>query len=134
MLDKLIAWGDDRSEALARLQRALEEYYLSGIKTNVGLFQRILAEPEFLRGEFHTRWLDELLRRSSKDGRQAAAQTTRGRASGQAEDAAALAAALWHVSKNGLGGDSDRPSQGAGAESGWKVEGRREQVDREPRR
>jgi acetyl-CoA carboxylase biotin carboxylase subunit len=134
MLDKLIAWGSDRGEAIARLRRALEEYYLSGIKTNVGLFQRILAEPEFLRGEFHTRWLDELLRRSSKHGRQAAAQGTQERASGQAEDAAALAAALWHVSKNGSGGDSDRPSQRAGAESGWKVEGRREQVDREPRR
>jgi acetyl-CoA carboxylase biotin carboxylase subunit len=129
MLDKLIAWGSDRGEAIARLRRALEEYYLSGIKTNVGLFQRILAEPEFLRGEFHTRWLDELLRRSSKRGGQAA---TQGRASGQAEDAAALAAALWHVSKNGSGGDSARPSQEA--ESGWKVEGRREQVDREPRR
>ncbi len=133
MLDKLIAWGSDRGEAIARLRRALEEYYLRGIKTNVGLFQRVLAEPEFLRGEFHTRWLDELLRRSSKHGWQAA-QGTQARASGQAEDAAALAAALWHVSKNGSGGDSDRPSQGAEAEAGWKVEGRREQVDREPRR
>ncbi|MFZ0413441.1 MAG: acetyl-CoA carboxylase biotin carboxylase subunit [Candidatus Acidiferrales bacterium] len=63
MLGKLIAWGSDRAEAIARLQRALGEYYARGIRTNVALFRRILSEPEFLRAEIHTKWLDELLSR-----------------------------------------------------------------------
>src|SRR5256885_796685 len=63
LLSKLIAWGNSREEAIARLRRALEEYTVIGIKTNAGLFRRILDEPDFLRGEVHTRWLDDLLRR-----------------------------------------------------------------------
>ena len=47
MLGKLIAWGKDREEAMARMNRALGEYYASGIKTNVSLFRRILASRDF---------------------------------------------------------------------------------------
>ena len=36
---------------------------ITGIKTNVGLFRRMLTEPDFLRGDVHTKWLDELLAR-----------------------------------------------------------------------
>src|SRR5246127_3181763 len=61
LLAKLIAWGNSREETIARLRRALEEYAVTGIKTNAGLFRRILNEPDFLRGEIHTKWLDELL-------------------------------------------------------------------------
>src|SRR5246500_5074160 len=63
LLGKLIAWGNSREETIARLRRALEEYTVTGIKTNAGLFRRILTEPDFLRGEIHTKWLDELLLR-----------------------------------------------------------------------
>jgi len=58
LLSKLIAWGNSREETIARLRRALDEYTITGIRTNVSLFRRILTEPEFLRGEFHTKWLD----------------------------------------------------------------------------
>jgi len=61
LLAKLIAWGNSREETIARLRRALEESTVSGIKTNVGLFRRLLTEPDFLRGDVHTKWLDELL-------------------------------------------------------------------------
>jgi len=63
LLAKLIAWGNSREETIARLRRALEESTVSGIKTNVGLFRRLLTEPDFLRGDVHTKWLDELLAR-----------------------------------------------------------------------
>ena len=63
LLGKLIAWGNSREETIARLRRALEEYTITGIRTNVGLFRRILSEPDFLSSEIHTKWLDELLRR-----------------------------------------------------------------------
>ena len=67
MLGKLIAWGSDRAEAMARLRRALEEYYASGIKTNLALFRRILDSPDFQTGDIYTRWLDEFLREPQKD-------------------------------------------------------------------
>ena len=61
LLGKLIASGADRAEALARLRRALHEFVAAGIKTNLGLFREILRHPDFLRGDVHTRWLDERL-------------------------------------------------------------------------
>ncbi|MGB6482237.1 MAG: acetyl-CoA carboxylase biotin carboxylase subunit [Candidatus Acidiferrales bacterium] len=122
MLGKLIAWGADRSEAIARMLRALDEYYVAGIQTNVKLFRRILADPEFRRGEIHTKWLDELLRRATvtADNAQPPRQTTREKL---AEDAAALAAALWFARRSGTTRTS-APSAG----SRWKLEGRREQL------
>ncbi len=121
LLGKLIAWGADRSETIARLERALGEYSVLGIKTNVDLFRRILSEPEFIRGEIHTRWLDELLRRPRPTTEETAEA---------AEEAAALAAALWHLGSNGTA-----PAASAAApESAWRREARREQVERDPRR
>jgi len=84
LLAKLIAWGNSREETIARLRRALEEYSVTGIKTNTALFRRILVEPDFLRSEIHTKWLDEMLMRPH------AAPDVDSRAA----DAAAIAAAL----------------------------------------
>ena len=119
LLSKLIAWGNSREETVARLRRALEEYVVTGIKTNAGLFRRILTEAEFLRGEIHTRWLDELLARKTAV---AAAHE------GNVEDAVAVAAAFWHAKDI-----SESPSGAVKAEaSRWKEEGRRAQQDRRP--
>jgi len=120
MLGKLIAWGQDRAEAIARLRRALEEHSITGIKTNSGLLLGILRDPEFLRGEIFTRWLDEklshLLGGIQPQERDAVA-----------EDAAILAALLRL-----LGAKDAAPANGtaADAESRWKREARLEQVDR----
>jgi acetyl-CoA carboxylase, biotin carboxylase subunit len=121
LLGKLIAWGADRAETIARMQRALGEYSILGIKTNVELFRRILAEPEFIRGEIHTRWLDELLCRAHAAPEEPAEE---------AEEAAALAAALWHLRSNG----AVPAARAAAPESSWKRGARREQVERDPRR
>jgi acetyl/propionyl-CoA carboxylase alpha subunit len=67
MLGKLIAWGRDREEAIARLRGALGEYHVAGIRTNVRLFQRILSETDFLQGDVHTKWLDALLPRPEQN-------------------------------------------------------------------
>ncbi len=127
MLGKLIAWGADRGEAIARMRRALDEYYTAGIQTNIKLFRRILADPEFLRGEIHTKWLDELLRRAPVTAE--GAQARQAIREGLAEDAAALAAALWFA-KRGRATDPSAPS----AASRWKLEGRREQLAEPPDR
>ncbi len=124
LLSKLIAWGNSREETIARLRRALEEYSITGIKTNVGLFRRILTEPDFLRGEIHTKWLDELLRRPC-----AAANAEANAKESRAAGAAAIAAAIWHATR---GSAQSAASPGDSTPSRWKLEGRREQLDRTP--
>jgi acetyl-CoA carboxylase biotin carboxylase subunit len=61
MLSKLIVYAPTRVLAIERLQRALDEYFIGGIKTNLSLFRRILAEPEFCKAEIDTGYLDRLL-------------------------------------------------------------------------
>lgn len=130
MLGKLIAWGGDRGEALARMRRALDECYVGGIKTNVGLFRRILAEPEFVRGEIHTRWLDELLLRPTISA--APTPITKSKRDTLVEDAAALAAALWHMDRTAAANCSALSSPDDSS-SRWKIAGRREQLSSTPR-
>ena len=134
LLGKLIAWGSNRGEAIARLERALREYFVSGITTNVGLFRRILASRDFRDGDIYTRWLDDFLHGAEAVDPDASVAGAAGAKDEAAEDAATLAAALWHFSRNGNAGG---PAAGAIApsagESRWKMEGRHEQVDRAPR-
>ncbi len=59
MLAKLIAWGETREQAISRLSRALDEYSLTGIKTNIPLHKSILEEKEFLSGEYTTQSLEK---------------------------------------------------------------------------
>jgi acetyl-CoA carboxylase, biotin carboxylase subunit len=61
LLAKLIGYGTDRAQARARLVRALTEYFVGGIKTNISLFRRILSDPEFVAGRVDTGYLDRLL-------------------------------------------------------------------------
>jgi acetyl-CoA carboxylase biotin carboxylase subunit len=67
MISKLVAWAEDRPLAVARMQRALGEYLVTGIKTTVPFFVWLLAQPDFQTGQFHTTYLDEELR--SRNGR-----------------------------------------------------------------
>ncbi len=61
MIAKLIAYGRDREEALARMRRALDEFVIEGIQTNIALHRRILDHPDFQKGPVSTRFLDRLL-------------------------------------------------------------------------
>jgi acetyl-CoA carboxylase biotin carboxylase subunit len=61
MLAKLIVWGADRAQALARLGRALEEIRVEGIRTNLPLFRALLADEAFHAGSFDISWLDRRL-------------------------------------------------------------------------
>jgi len=128
LLSKLIAWGNSREETIARLRRALEEYSVTGIKTNAGLFRRILAEPDFLRGEIHTKWLDELLQRSPS----VAAPTNESANADRAADAAIIAAALWQAKHSEKPSGPSTSNQESSQPSRWKQEGRRQQLDRLP--
>jgi acetyl-CoA carboxylase biotin carboxylase subunit len=125
LLAKLIAWGADRAETLARLGRALEELQITGIRANTALFQSILADGDFRDGAIHTRWLDERLasllpaRAPEADSRADAAEIK----------AAMIAAALSHVCQSKPA--DERPTQPL---SRWRDDARREQVSRTPER
>ena len=119
LLSMLIAWGNSREETIARLRRALEEYTVTGIKTNAGLFRRILTEPEFVRADIHTKWLDELLQHPS---------SVVPPQDGDAVGAAAIGAAIWHARQNAAAA----PNSASESKSRWKSESRRQQVDRTP--
>jgi acetyl-CoA carboxylase biotin carboxylase subunit len=58
MIAKLITHGNDREEAVARMQRCLDLIVVEGIKTNVALHARILSDPEFRAGRISTAFLD----------------------------------------------------------------------------
>ncbi len=65
LLGKIIAWGRDRTEAIARLDRALEETIITGVTTTAGFHRTILADEGFARGDVHTGFVPEFLDRQS---------------------------------------------------------------------
>ena len=63
LIGKLIAWGDDREEAIRRMQWALDEYVVAGIKTTVPFHREVLADPEYQSGDFDTGFIARFLER-----------------------------------------------------------------------
>ena len=59
LLSKLVVWADTRDDAIARMQRALEEYVIEGIATTIPFHQRLLKHPGFISGETYTRFIQE---------------------------------------------------------------------------
>lgn len=60
LLSKLVASGQDRHQAIARMRCAIDEYLITGVKTNLSLFRRILSDPEFLAAKTDTGYLARL--------------------------------------------------------------------------
>ena len=89
MISKLITWGEDRTQALARMRRALREYEVHGIKTTLPFFRWALDDPDFLAARFDTTFIDRTLA--------ARAGAPFDTASPDDETLAALAAALHQV-------------------------------------
>jgi acetyl-CoA carboxylase biotin carboxylase subunit len=67
LLAKLVGYGETRDQAIHRLLRALYEYFVGGIKTNISLFRRILKDPDFQAGNIDTGFLDRLLTKPSNE-------------------------------------------------------------------
>jgi acetyl/propionyl-CoA carboxylase alpha subunit len=89
LLAKLTAWGRDRAHALARLDRALNELRIEGIRTTVPLFRALLEDAQFLRGELDIEMLDRKL----------GAGELRVEGAAELADLGALAAAVEHVER-----------------------------------
>ncbi len=60
LIAKLITYGHDRAEAIARMQSSLEGFVVEGIKTTIPLHKRILAAPDFIAGKLDTHFLERL--------------------------------------------------------------------------
>lgn len=58
MIAKLIVSAPNRMEAIARMKRALKEFVIEGIKTNIPYHMQLLDDPNFISGDFHTKYLE----------------------------------------------------------------------------
>ena len=85
LLAKLIGYGTDRQQAISRLVRALNEYFVGGIKTNISLFRRVLNDGDFQAARVDTGYLDRLLKSKPPE------------AKGTDTEAAAIAAGLFAI-------------------------------------
>ena len=61
LVAKLVVTGATREIALRRAARALDEYVIEGIKTNIPFHRRVLAAPAFISGRYDTRLVDQIL-------------------------------------------------------------------------
>ena len=115
LLAKLVVWDGSRAEAVARLRRALDEYIVGGIQTNLPFFRRLVARPEFVAGELDTELIDRLLREH-------AAQPEEARTLPPETSTAAALAVAWEevrASRNGIRRSAEPASR-------WKLAARQE--------
>ncbi|MFW6287715.1 MAG: acetyl-CoA carboxylase biotin carboxylase subunit [bacterium] len=61
MVAKLVVWGEDREKALARMERALSEFYIEGVKTTIPFHLKILNNAYFRKGNYHTNFIHRRL-------------------------------------------------------------------------
>jgi acetyl-CoA carboxylase biotin carboxylase subunit len=121
MLSKLIAYAPTREQAIRRLGRALGEYFIGGIASNLGLFREILDDSDFADARLDTGYLDRRLSRGLQSEQQSVQN-------GNGEKIAAIAAALLESGKNdktaaamnGLNG------RGSAKREKWKTVARQE--------
>jgi acetyl/propionyl-CoA carboxylase alpha subunit len=59
MIAKLIVWGETRAQAILRMRRALEEYRIVGVHTNIPFHQTLMDSHRFMAGQFDTRFVEE---------------------------------------------------------------------------
>ena len=119
LLSKLAVWGTDRAEAIARMRRALGEYEVLGIRTNIPFFRRLVEHPDFTAGRLDTELIDRALAAGLMEEIPPAAEEVR---------AAVVAAALHALGHNG----KETPNATAG--SRWKNAGRAALLSRWPGR
>ena len=112
MLSKLIVWADNREAAIRKMESALREYIVIGVKTNIGFLIRVMNNDEFRKGKIDTGFIErhpELLKPSVIE-----------------IEPALIAAALSMNSSENAGQTPQKPA------SNWKLFGRRSGVSRSP--
>jgi len=116
MLAKLICWAETRAAAIERMKRALREYVIVGVQTNIPFHLQMLDDPRFIAGAFHTGFLDNEFKMAEQP------------ASTDGDEVALLVAAvLSHTRRNGSGNDA-APAQAPSVDR-WRSAGRDRQMD-----
>ena len=115
MISKLLTWGEDRSIAIARMKRALQEYRISGVKTTIPFCLSVMNHETFISGDYSTGFVNEYSVNGLNDPPEAVLR------------AMAAAAAVFHVSKKPAAVHSSSETDGVGMKkSGWVIAGRGE--------
>jgi acetyl-CoA carboxylase biotin carboxylase subunit len=94
LLAKLITWGEDREQAVARMRRALTEYTIAGVSTTIPFHEFVMQHPRFLAGDLSTGWVAEAWGESGEKARAAEGAQQDGTSQLTPEALAALAAVL----------------------------------------
>jgi len=122
MIAKLVVWGRDREEAMARATAALEEYQIVGIVTTIEFHRRILEHPEFRKGntttDFIPRYMGEFKSLAGTDD--------------GLKKAIALAAALYSRNRAERHAPVAANGHGGNGASNWQRQGRVESTMRWP--
>ena len=111
MIAKLITWGRDREEAILRMERALKEYQVVGVKTNIAFHEAVMSHPDFRQGRYDTGFVEQNmveLKKKSHEG---------------FEDIAALAAVIHQLRKKSV---LVVQSPSGPSVSPWRLLGRKE--------
>ncbi|HEY9715540.1 MAG TPA: acetyl-CoA carboxylase biotin carboxylase subunit [Chroococcales cyanobacterium] len=66
LVSKLIVWGENRTEAIHRMQRALDEYAITGIRTTIAFHLKVLAHPAFQGGDVSTDFIEKYMMQENK--------------------------------------------------------------------
>ena len=118
MISKMIVWGKDREEAIARMRRALDAYTLTGVKTSIPYLRRIMDVPAFVEGRYNTHFVQdhagELKPEEDKDE--------------QLQDIIAITAFADYL--DSLKQSQSKPDNNGKALSPWKLFGRKKSVIR----
>ena len=111
LLAKMAVWAETRDDAIDRMRRVLDEYYVQGIKTNISFFRAVLPDAEFRAGRLHTGFIEEFFERHPQRARR--------------EDLAVVAALISGIHRKRM--QSAEPNGAAAAGAGantWVLEGR----------
>lgn len=130
MISKLATWGATRDEAIARMQRALGEYHVGGIRTTIPFFQTVFDDEEFRRGEIDTGYIARFLDRQKAFASQQDATDELN----ERQVAATMVAALQLTRQTGANQPNASVSADAANGEGkriskWKTDGRRTAVN-----
>ncbi len=117
LISKVICWGETRGEAILRMRRALEEYRLLGVKTNIPFHQNIMDSHRFLAGNFDTRFVEERFSMEQQS-------------EGQGDDSAIAAILATLVAHQEGRHAAQMVQRGARDTSNWKWVGRYERMHR----
>jgi len=108
IISKLVAWGKNRTEAIARMRRALNEYVVTGVKTTIPFHIRVMNNRHFVEGNFDTNFIDKVFFKEEQERRL------------EHGDVAMITAAIQVFLEERKRAMAHKPAAAAGPVSMWK--------------